>query len=57
LKKLYRLPLKSPYQRVGYISGLASNGKIPIGQAFQEIEVISPELQRTKKQLGAGEHP
>lgn len=44
-------------QRVILISGLASNGKISIEQAFQNIETLWQQLEATKKQLGVGENP
>lgn len=44
-------------QRVSYISSLATNGKIPIEQAFTDIESLWKELANTKQQLGVGNHP
>ncbi|HEY9854030.1 MAG TPA: hypothetical protein V6D28_31475 [Leptolyngbyaceae cyanobacterium] len=44
-------------QRVGFISNLATNGKIPIEQAFTDIESLWKELTNTKQQLGIGNHP
>ncbi|MBD1907898.1 hypothetical protein NDI37_12095 [Funiculus sociatus GB2-A5] len=44
-------------QRVSLISGLATNGKISIEQAFQNIETLWHQLEATKKQLGVGENP
>ena len=43
--------------RVGYISALATNGKIGLGSAFSQIEALWEELERSKKQLGMGESP
>lgn len=44
-------------QRVNFISALASNGKIPLEQAFADIEALWKDLEHSKKQLGVGEHP
>jgi len=41
-------------QRVSYISALASNGKIPLDQAFSDIEALWQRLDESKKQLGVG---
>ncbi len=43
--------------RVGYISALAMNGKIPLEQAFSDIEMLWQQLEDSKTQLGIGEHP
>ncbi|MGE5656295.1 MAG: hypothetical protein ACM37W_06725 [Actinomycetota bacterium] len=43
--------------RVGYISALASNGKIPLEQAFNEIELLWKQLENSKEQLGVGKKP
>ncbi|OCR01039.1 hypothetical protein BCD67_16820 [Oscillatoriales cyanobacterium USR001] len=44
-------------QRVGYISALASNGKMPLEQAIVEIELLWEKLENSKNQLGIGENP
>lgn len=44
-------------QRVGYISALVSNGKIPVEQAFVDIETLWKQVEKSKQQLGVGEHP
>lgn len=44
-------------QRVGYISALVSSGKIPVEQAFVEIETLWEQVEKSKQQLGVGEHP
>lgn len=44
-------------QRVGYISALASNGKISVEQAFAQIETLWQQVERSKKQLGVGDSP
>lgn len=43
--------------RVSYISALATNGKIPLAQAISEIELLWEKLEKSKKELGVGEHP
>jgi len=43
--------------RVGYISALATNGKIGMGSAFSQIEALWEQLERSKRQLRAGENP
>ncbi|MGL5059462.1 MAG: DUF7219 family protein [Microcoleus sp.] len=44
-------------QRVGYISALASNGKISVEQAFAQIETLWHQVEKSKKQLGVGDSP
>jgi len=44
-------------QRVNYISALAGNGKIPLEVAMSEIELFWENLEKSKKELGVGEHP
>lgn len=44
-------------QKVGYITGLATNGKIPLEKAFRDIEALWEQLASTKKELGVGENP
>jgi hypothetical protein len=44
-------------QRVGYISALASNGKIPVEQAFAQIDALWEQVEKSKQQLGVGEDP
>lgn len=44
-------------QKVGFITALATNGKISLEQAFIDIEALWEELANTKKELGVGEHP
>ncbi|MGK7899839.1 MAG: hypothetical protein AB4352_00220 [Hormoscilla sp.] len=41
-------------QRVSYLSGLATNGKISLEQAFSDIEVLWQRLEDSQKQLGVG---
>ena len=43
--------------RVGYISALATNGKIGLGSAFSQIEALWEELETSKKCLRTGENP
>jgi thioester reductase-like protein len=44
-------------QRVGYITALASSGKIPVEQAFAQIETLWQQVEKSKQQLGVGDHP
>ncbi|MBD1882247.1 hypothetical protein [Coleofasciculus sp. FACHB-T130] len=44
-------------QKATYISCLASNGKIPLEKAFQDLEMLWKQLEASKKQLGVGEYP
>jgi hypothetical protein len=44
-------------QRVGYISALASNGKISVEQAFTQIDALWEQVEKSKQQLGVGEDP
>lgn len=44
-------------QRVGFISGLHTNGKLSPDESVDQIEVLWEALRRSKKQLGIGKHP
>ncbi|MBF2004496.1 MAG: hypothetical protein IGS49_03245 [Chlorogloeopsis fritschii C42_A2020_084] len=41
-------------QRVGYICGLETNGKIGSDEAYQQIKEVWQELKSSKEQLGIG---
>jgi hypothetical protein len=43
-------------QRVGYISALASNGKMSVEQAFSQIQTLWEQVEKSKTQLGIGEN-
>lgn len=42
-------------QRVGYITGLETSGKLPPEVAYAEIKALWKQLKRSKKQLGIGQ--
>jgi hypothetical protein len=44
-------------QRVGYISGLETNGKLSPEQSYQQIKTLWKQLKRSHKQLGIGQSP
>lgn len=44
-------------QRVSYIYNLENSGKLDIEEAYNRVEALWKQLERTKKQLGIGEHP
>ena len=44
-------------QRVSYLCGLESNGKIPTGDAYKEIKRLWKQLQESKKALLFEEEP
>ncbi|WP_293145106.1 MULTISPECIES: hypothetical protein [unclassified Microcoleus] len=44
-------------QRVGYISALVSNGKMPVEEAFIQIKTLWEEVEKSKMLLGIGENP
>ena len=44
-------------QRVSYIYNLENSGKLNPEEAYQRIETLWKELERTKKQLEIGENP
>ena len=44
-------------QKVGYICGLESNGKVSGEEAFKEIKILWKQLKESKKLLQVGEHP
>ncbi|GAB1543597.1 hypothetical protein NUACC21_62720 [Scytonema sp. NUACC21] len=41
-------------QRVDYIVGLETNGKVPTIEAFERIQSLWEQLERSKKELGIG---
>jgi hypothetical protein len=41
-------------QRIGYICGLETNGKITPEASYQEVKLLWRQLKRSKKQLGIG---
>jgi len=44
-------------QRVSYISGLETSGKLSLEEAYQQLDVLWQQLERSYKQLGVGENP
>jgi spore germination protein YaaH len=44
-------------QKVGYISGLQTAGKISAYQAYQEVKSLWQRLKRSKQELGISEDP
>ena len=44
-------------QRVNFIVGLESNGKLSPEAAYEEIEALWNKLQRSKRELGIGQNP
>ncbi|MFM2064749.1 MAG: hypothetical protein RLZZ507_4420 [Cyanobacteriota bacterium] len=44
-------------QRVSYICNLETGGKLPPGEAYEQIKVLWKQLKRSKKQLKIGEEP
>ncbi|WGV24245.1 DUF7219 family protein [Halotia branconii] len=44
-------------QRVSYICNLETGGKLPPGEAYEQIKALWKQLKRTKKQLQIGEDP
>lgn len=44
-------------QRASYIYNLQSSGKLNPEEAYNRIETLWKQLERSKKQLGIGENP
>jgi hypothetical protein len=44
-------------QRVNYICGLETNGKLSPEESFEQIRALWKQLKHTKKELGIGQHP
>jgi hypothetical protein len=42
-------------QRIGYICALETNGKLSSEEAYQRIKTLWDQLERSKRQLGAGD--
>ena len=49
---IFNTNLQEFAQRIGYICGLETNGKITPEKSYQEIELLWKQLKRSKKQLG-----
>ena len=43
--------------RVSLICGLESNGKISPHESYKQIKSLWKQLQRSKRELGVGQHP
>lgn len=54
---LFNANLQEFAQRVSYIYNLENSGKLNPEEAYNRIESLWEQLQRTTKQLGIGEHP
>lgn len=54
---LFDANLQEFAQRVSYIYNLENSGKLDPEEAYNRIEALWKQLERTKKQLGIGEHP
>jgi hypothetical protein len=44
-------------QRIRFISGLETNGKITPEEAFHQVRSLWKQLEHSHKELGIGEHP
>jgi len=44
-------------QRISYICGLETSGKISPEEAYEQVKALWKELKQSKKQLGIGENP
>ncbi len=44
-------------QRVSYVCNLETGGKLPPGEAYEQIKALWKQLKKTKKQLQIGEDP
>lgn len=44
-------------QRVSFICGLQTNGKLSPEESFRQIELLWEQLQRSKEELGIGKNP
>ncbi|MGL5194380.1 MAG: DUF7219 family protein [Chroococcales cyanobacterium] len=44
-------------QKVNYICGLETGGKIPPDQAYEDIKGLWKQLKKSKKELGIGDPP
>jgi hypothetical protein len=42
-------------QRISYVCGLETNGKMTPEQSYREIKTLWKQLKRSKKQLGIGD--
>lgn len=54
---LFNANLQEFAQRVSYIYNLENSGKLAPEQAYNRIEALWKQLERTKKELGIGENP
>ncbi|HEY9649547.1 MAG TPA: hypothetical protein V6C95_02710 [Coleofasciculaceae cyanobacterium] len=44
-------------QRISYICNLETNGKLSSDEAYQKIKELWEQVERSKPQLGIGNHP
>lgn len=51
---IFKANLQEFAQRVGYISGLQTGGRLSAEEAFQQIDQLWSELTRSKRQLNVG---
>lgn len=54
---LFNANLQEFAQRVSYIYNLENSGKLDPEQAYNRIEALWKQLERSKKELGIGDHP
>jgi hypothetical protein len=44
-------------QKIAFVTGLDSNGKLSSEESYQQVRSLWKELKRSKKQLKIGQHP
>lgn len=54
---IFKANLPEFCQKVGYITGLQTNGKLSSVQAYREIKLLWKQLKHSKKSLRIGQQP
>ncbi len=54
---VFNANLQELSHKVTYLSNLATNGKISLEEAYETIESLMMNLDKTKNQLGVGDCP
>jgi hypothetical protein len=54
---IFNANLQEFAQKISYITGLESNGKLEPDEAYEQIKILWKQLKRSKKELLIGHRP
>ena len=54
---IFNANLQEFAQKISYITGLESNGKLEPDEAYEQIKILWKQLKRSKKELLIGNRP